>query len=161
MANLGGTLQGEQEEWESKPAGTILRDWQERGVRAIIMRGPHSLCAYLGVPESHPVARECIGYDTLNDIGPFVHGGWTFGGVGEEPRPRGWYWFGWDYAHSGDQDVPAPGRSPLPAMKDGHKWTLAEVEAELRGVLPYFAQLMNFLASWIPEQLRVAGEDSR
>ncbi len=45
--------------WEELVAmkpGTIVADWMSEDVRCIIMRGPHSLCAYLGIPTTHLMA---------------------------------------------------------------------------------------------------------
>lgn len=82
---------------EEDEPGTIYYDRQERGVRGIVMRGPFSLTAYLGVPADHPLTA--VGdYD---DLPLNVHGGLTYSGCGKE-WPQGWYWWGWDYAHAGD-----------------------------------------------------------
>lgn len=43
------------EELVKMESGTILEDWYDDGVRCLIIRGPSSLCAYLGVPLDHPL----------------------------------------------------------------------------------------------------------
>jgi hypothetical protein len=80
-------------------SGTILEDGYENDVRYLIMRGPCALCAYVGVPEDHPLAGK--DYD---DLPMSVHGGLTFARAGKgETWPANWYWYGWDYGHLGDR----------------------------------------------------------
>ena len=85
------------EQIKNKDIGTILYDVFEGGVRFIVMRGPSSLCAYVGIPSEHPLA----GYD-YDDISVRAHGGLTFASEGGDTWPKGFYWYGWDYSHSGD-----------------------------------------------------------
>lgn len=83
--------------------GTIYLDKFDEGIRILIMRGPSSICAYLGVPEDHPLAGK--EYDS---VPLHCHGGLTFSGSPDStekdksPYPKGWYWYGWDYAHYDD-----------------------------------------------------------
>src|SRR5688572_17088313 len=93
----------------SAPVGHIFEDRHEDGVRFLIMRGPAALCAYVGVPDSHPLAGQ-----SYDDMPIQCHGGLTYGDNGGDKWPKGWYWYGWDYAHSGDRSVytdlhPVPG----------------------------------------------------
>lgn len=78
--------------------GTIYYDEIINGFRCLVMRGPFSLCAYVGVPEGHKL----YGVDYYKpDIQ--CHGGLTFSDKGGDKRyPSGWWFFGWDYAHFGD-----------------------------------------------------------
>lgn len=80
--------------------GTIYHDEFDEGIRFIVMRGPASLCAYAGIPIKHPLAGK--DYD---DLPVEAHGGLTFsqkGKGGDGCWPKGYWWYGWDYAHAGD-----------------------------------------------------------
>jgi len=66
-----------------------------------------------------------------------VHGGLTFGKVGDGNRfEKGYYWIGWDYAHAGDFS----GYNLLLELKeslDSHelhnkKWTTEELIEEVK-----------------------------
>lgn len=123
--------------WEelcALPIGTILVDSYENEVRYIIMRGPASLCAYLGIPIDHPLAG--MEYDAL----PFsVHGGLTFAKRGGEEWggvdwPADMYWYGWDYAHCNDytmfyDTLPALRESGL--ARDGKRWLVEDIQKEI------------------------------
>ncbi len=79
-------------------SGTILYDEFDEGIRFIIIRGPSALTAYIGIPLNHPLAS--FDYDELPIS---AHGGLTYDGEGTgDPRPINFYWYGWDYGHSGD-----------------------------------------------------------
>jgi len=113
------------EELATLESGTILKDWFEDGVRYLIMRGPGALCAYFGVPLDHPLAGFC--YD---DLSVDCHGGLTFGSEGDgEMRPAGVYWYGWDYAHSGDKsfyDI------KYGTDRGDKAWTVEDVEKDIQ-----------------------------
>ena len=100
----------------------MMADYRHKGIRILILQGPMSLCAYLGVPGKHPIANQ--DYDEI-DIP--CHGGLTFGQSGEKgtPWPEGFFWYGWDYAH------------------DGRLWTLAKVKAEAEEAVPFLKKLMK------------------
>jgi hypothetical protein len=102
------------------PVGTILRDWHDDGVRIIITRGPLHPCVYLGIPLDHPLA----GHDYEN-LPIDCHGGLTFADKGDgKYRPKGYYWYGYDYGHCNDFmfcDHPSTQRL------DGKKWTVKEI----------------------------------
>lgn len=98
-----------------------LVDYQREGLRMLVRRGGASLTAYIGVPESHPLAD--FNYD---DLPVEVHGGLTFGSTFKDVP--GWFFYGWDYAHLGDRsfyDV------KYREERDGHAWTVEEVRLEL------------------------------
>lgn len=86
------------EDIKEAESGTIFHDEFKDGLRFIVMRGPASLCAYIGLPTEHPLANH--DYDNV----PIdCHGGLTFSQLGDGKNwPSGFYWYGWDYAHSGD-----------------------------------------------------------
>ena len=125
------------EETVKDAAGTIYEDWFDGGVRCIIMRGPVALCAYLGVPEDHPLAG--TSYD---DLPLRCHGGLTFSEKGGGKwHPAGFWWFGWDYAHAGDfcfYDL----KQGAVYSRD-KKWTVDEVRAEVSDVLWDFKKLVK------------------
>ena len=84
------------EEIKNSKAGTIFHDEFDDGVRFIVLRGPASLCAYVGVALDHPLANKSY------DLPISAHGGLTFSDKGDGIRPEGYYWYGWDYSHCDD-----------------------------------------------------------
>jgi len=80
-------------------SGTVLEDAVFEKVRYLIMRGPCSLTAYLGVPLGCAYAGQ-----KYDDIPIEVHGGFTFAEYGKDGTSwsEGYYWIGWDYAHAWD-----------------------------------------------------------
>ena len=114
----------------------VISDWTEdEGTplarRALVAQGPSSLVAYVGVPEDHPLAGRH--YD---DMPLDCHGGLTFADKGGHSIwPKGWYWYGWDYAHAGDF------LSFLPNSSD-RQWTVEDVEAEARQVMKQIEALL-------------------
>lgn len=119
---------------DAKP-GHVFFDAFDDGIRIIVLRGPVALCAYLGIPQAHPLAG--FDYDAL----PLrVHGGLTYSGKDITGAPDGFHWFGWDYAHSGDKCVYRDG---IPDHhKDSHAWTAAEVIAEAKDAVWDFRKLV-------------------
>lgn len=119
---------------EHYKVGEIVKDWIEDGVRCLIMRGPASFCAYLGVPTAHPLAG--FDYDSL----PLdCHGGLTFAAKGNgKNHPDDWYWYGWDYAHAGDRTT-----YDLPRFSTERDWFDEEVEKEVELVLYDFKRLVR------------------
>lgn len=104
------------------PAGSIVHDSvEEHGIWFVIVRGPGCLCAYLGVPKSHPVA--C----TDGEEAPIeAHWGLTFSGTQHcalNPLSEDTYWYGWDYGHCDD----ATFHYTFPYT---HGWTVEEVIAD-------------------------------
>ena len=121
--------------------GTIYHDEFDEGVRFIVLRGPGSLCAYAGIPIKHPLAGK--DYD---DLPVEAHGGLTFsqkGKGGDEHWPKGYWWYGWDYAHSGDFS--------LHSLKDPSgnvgikekKWTVKDVVEDSWDTLYDFKKLIK------------------
>lgn len=86
------------EECANDKAGEIYADWMDGEFRCLIMRGPASLCAYIGVPEGHPFYGK--DYSGLNIS---CHGGLTFASEPCKNWPEGFWWLGWDYAHYKDR----------------------------------------------------------
>lgn len=78
-------------------AGDVFCDEFDEGIRFIILRGPGSLCAYIGISVDHPLA----GWE-YDDLPITAHGGLTYSGTGVH-GDGSTYWYGWDYAHSGDR----------------------------------------------------------
>lgn len=90
----------------SAPSGTVFADWFEDGIRVVIIRGPAALCCYLGIPNDHPLAGH-----SYDDVSVRAHGGLTYSGDGVMGCPKGFYWYGWDYAHAGDVSIYSDGLS--------------------------------------------------
>lgn len=109
--------------------GTILDSWYDEGVKVVVMRGGASFCVYLGIATGHPLAG--FDYDSM----PLdCHGGLTFAAEGDDKYlPKGFYYYGWDYAHAGDyvDFYSYPGKIPAPVFEDDKKWTLKEVKQDL------------------------------
>ena len=88
--------------WEGEPDRD---EWMCGSLPCLILRHPElgHLTGYVGVPLDSPLA----GMD-FADLPIRVNWGLTYGAEGEggDLRPKGWYWFGFDCAHAGDQ-VPA------------------------------------------------------
>ena len=121
------------------PVGKIYVDRFEDNIRVLIMRGPASLCAYLGIPEAHPLAG--TDYD---DLSITCNGGLTYssGAIGkglmkaDKPEkslwPEGYYWYGWDHAHCDDLCFYDLDSSSLATYKQHSKaWTVKDVEDEI------------------------------
>lgn len=128
------------EEIAKDPAGTIYDDAYENGVRYIILRGPSALCAYVGVPISHPLAGK--DYDSI----PLsVHGGLTYAKAGSGGYlPEGMYWYGWDYAHAGDTSFYDLTYGRHSQSKD---WTVEMVRSEIWSATYDFEKLMRLAES--------------
>jgi hypothetical protein len=129
------------EELSKKAVGTILHERHEGPLMGMVMCCNASLCAYVGFPLGHPIARAHIDYDHL----PIrVHGGLTFGQPGDGKHyPLGFFWYGWDYAHAGDYafyDL----RYPQWDHSGDHKWLLHEVRQDLEEAMPQFKRLYYY-----------------
>lgn len=129
------------EELAADKRATVYIDAFEDGVRYVILRGGGSLCAYLGIPLAHPLAGK--NYD---DLPLDCHGGLTFGseGDGKYGHEKGWFWYGWDYAHLGDKsfyDLEF-GFSHSDSDKE---WTVGDVKAEIWSVIYDFKKLMKLV----------------
>ena len=122
------------EELKALEVGTIVHDEIGEGLRFIIMRGPASLCAYIGMTKDHPLAG--WSYD---DIPISAHGGLTFAGKGDDFRPKDMYWYGWDYTHSGDYNF-------YDYNTKGKKWLVKDVIDDCkRGTLYEAKKLMRLV----------------
>lgn len=126
------------EELAKDETGTIYHDEYDEGIRFIIMRGPGALCAYVGIPEKHPLAGH--DYDSLPVS---AHGGLTYSrqGTDDDYRPVGFWWYGWDYGHIGDKsfydlDYPRLAHNNRP-------WTVEEVKKDSWEALYDFKALMK------------------
>jgi hypothetical protein len=127
--------------WEAEVGHIFIDKWDE-GLRFIVLRGPASLCAYVGVAEHHPLA--CV--DNYDDLPVQAHGGLTYGkkGGGEKAfLPTGFMWWGWDYAHCDDAttyDYTIPQMTP---RETDHKWTPEEVDRDSWSALYDFKKLLR------------------
>lgn len=118
---------------EGIEVGTIVYDVFDEGVRFITMRGPFHWCGYLGIPLDHPLA----GFDY--DAVPLeAHGGLTFSSKARDVWPEGYWWYGWDYGHSGDRSYFSSG-----ADRDGKDWTIKEVIEDSQNTVWEFKTLMK------------------
>jgi hypothetical protein len=139
------------------PVGTVIENFEVEGIRVLVMRGPASLCAYVGVPENHFFTR--FNYD---EIPLECHGGLSFSNFDETGlRPKGYYWFGWDYAHFMDAITFKYEEPLLSLMKEtglslshGKEWTIEEVKKEATTVAYQLSELIRFYEK-IEEKLTV------
>lgn len=124
----------------SADTGHVFLDRHEDGVRFVILRGPCALCAYVGIPESHPLAGK-----SYDDVPVDCHGGLTYGDMGTgKYLPSGWWWYGWDYCHSGDYAAYYD-TSPLRGFDHSNaiKWTPKAVESDAWDALWSFKKLVR------------------
>ena len=120
--------------------GYIFVDRHEEGLRFIIMRGPCSLCAYVGIPESHPLAGH-----SYDDLPIECHGGLTFSQLGGKKEwPSGCWWYGWDYTHCDDYSTyyDKPGFDSN-LRSNGKKWTVKDVKSDSGTTLYEFKKLLS------------------
>ena len=110
-------------EFDSQLVGTPFR--------GLILQGFAGYCAYIGVPQEHWLAD-------MEELEFVCHYGITFRGPGGDGiRPEGWYWYGWDYQHSGDKRFfPAEFLEVVPEelkahLTGGKEWTVAEIEQDI------------------------------
>lgn len=125
--------------------GYIAHDKFDEGIRIIVMRGPASWNAYLGIPQEHPLA----GYD-YDDLPINCHGGLTYSGDSLKNAPAGFWYYGWDYAHCDDA---YSYEEKLSAFREraGTRWTADEVLKEAQDVLWDFKRLVK-LAEKVTEK---------
>lgn len=116
--------------------GHVFSDFEESGIRVRVLRGPASLCAYVGVPTDHPL----VGF-RYDDIPLDVHGGLTYAGAGLIGLGKDLYWFGWDYAHSGDYCVYYDTTGIGSDRTHEKRWLPGEVAAEAREAAKQLARL--------------------
>lgn len=107
--------------------GTTLYEWEEDGIRFIIIQGRFGLCAYLGIDNRHPLA----GFH-YNEIPLKCHGGLTCARNrdGSERsrtiwKPLGYYWYGWSYID--------------------RKWKLEEVIEDSQETIKEFKKLVKLV----------------
>jgi hypothetical protein len=114
---------------------------ESSGLRARVLRGFASFCAYVGVQTEHPLAG-------LEDFEFDCHWGITWSNWGDDQHlPAGWYWWGWDYAHASDKmhfaNLPPEVQAKLDAiwanaprgLGHGKDWTVEEVTQDALDVL--------------------------
>lgn len=117
----------------------------------LILRGPFSLCAYIGVPKEHPL----YGVD-YEKVPVDCHGGLTFseegGSTDKIPSLKsGYWWFGWDYAHSLDKTFMPLDLSDY-SIEWLHKWTPREVYLEMGPALKSLEEITDKLKKELREK---------
>lgn len=135
--------------------GEIILDKFDEGIRFIIIRGPSALCAYIGIPLDHPLS----GFD-YDSIPIECHGGLTFAGKGDGYRPEGYYWYGWDYGHSGDyafyyDTLPQLTNSLSYLRQQDKKWTPDEVEKDSWSAMYSFRTLMKLAEKIVSKKYKI------
>jgi len=124
--------------------GTIVFDEFDEGLRFIIMRGPYHWCAYIGIPLEHPLSGFFYG-----DLNIDCHCGLTFSSIGggerygkPDPRPEGYWWYGWDYGHLGDKSFYGTGKE-YEFLENSKNWTIGEVKKDSWKAKYDFKKLMK------------------
>ena len=123
---------------EVNEVGRTVYDVFDEGLRFIIKRGPFHWCGYVGIPKDHPLAG--FGYDDISFVS--AHGGLTFAREGGNNWPENYYWYGWDYGHSGDYSHFE--HRPDPKERGDKDWMIEEVIKDSWDTLYEFKQLMKF-----------------
>lgn len=138
-------------------SGTIFLDKFDEGIRFIIMKGGSSLCAYAGIPIDHPLS----GFNS-DDLPIEAHGGLTFcgGSDASDKFPKGFYWYGWDYAHSGDycdyyDKPPLIGRD----RSDETKWLPKMVEKDSWSTLYELKKLVKLSEMIVAKKYKIVPND--
>lgn len=123
--------------------GTVYVDRWEDGARFVVLRGPSALCAYLGIPPTHPLAGH-----SYDDLPISAHGGLTYAGSSLIGLVGGLYWYGWDYAHAGDKSFYDLKYDLTPMRIAGdHAWLPEEVEKDSWTAQYEFKALMHLAES--------------
>ena len=87
-------------ECKGHPVGTVYHREITDGYQFVILRGPACICAYIGVPKAHPLAK----IDSYDNLPLSVHGGLTYCGMNGIKELEGdWMFWGYDHAHGGDR----------------------------------------------------------
>jgi len=132
--------------------GDVLWEYYDpqNDVRGYVIRGPMALCGYVGTREDHAIwrtAREEANkgvFRELYDSFPVLrmHGGLTYGGRLERTAVHvtGYYFVGWDYAHSGDATI-----HDFAVTSHGYKWTVPKVAAHVRDAIVTFTNYKQLI----------------
>lgn len=102
----------------------------------ILNLGTHP-CSYVKMPKLSVLNN----FDYTKIVGVDCHGGLTFAG---KLNNRNGFWFGWDYAHSGDFNGYYL-KEPEATLLDDKKWTTEELISEMWSVTYDFKELRKFV----------------
>ena len=121
----------------------IYADWVDGEYRGLVLRGPGSVNAYIGIRSDHPL----YGMD-YDDIPIDCHGGLTFAREGNgDIWPSGYWWYGWDYSHAGDAVFYDISRG-FDTYGD-EKWTPYRVQKEANWVIHELQRLTELIHTCI------------
>jgi hypothetical protein len=142
-------ISGNWDEVVSAPEGHVFVDRIEEGFRFMIIRGPMCLCAYVGVPNDHPLAG--LDYDLI----PLeCHGGLTFGRAGGGHVPKGFFWYGWDYCHFRDFAIYGRPADFVHLHDSDKQWDVPSVEKDSIHALYEFSKFVR-LAECISKRAKL------
>jgi hypothetical protein len=119
------------------PTNKILLTWYDGMFKCIILRGPCSLCTYVGVPIRHD-------FNKIENIADYIDCHWgvsfldTSNFLGD-----GYMWYGSDYGHSGDCSFYNL-KNEFGFPPKGKMWVLNEVEAETKEVVLKIKKLIYY-----------------
>jgi hypothetical protein len=85
--------------WETEP---LRWEGEASGFPILAIRHEEmgNWTGYVGLPHGHPCHGANYTCPTLSSLD--VHGKLTFSNVGDDLRPSGWWWVGFDCGHAGD-----------------------------------------------------------
>jgi len=128
------------EAMKAAKVGHKFVDKFDEGLRFIVLRGPFHPCAYVGIPEDHPLA----GYD-YEALPINAHGGLTYAAKGTGTYlPTGFYWYGWDYGHCDDYMISDTHSESYATVNETRtKWDAKSVESDSWTALYDFRKLMK------------------
>jgi hypothetical protein len=144
--------------------GKIYLDWIDEDIRCLIMKGPASLCTYIGLPKDHILS----GFN-YNDLPLNVHGGLTFSSIGDgKVWPKNYWWYGFDYAHSGDYsfyyDTCKDILETYSYHNSEHQWIVSEVEIEAKQTIielkEYIKKINSLICNKSMALLNIRNDDS-
>jgi hypothetical protein len=126
----------------------IKKQWKIKGRHAVIVKVTGHFCAYVETKlKGVGYSKEYGDYNTSPTYNIDCHGGITFAGTLEAVGlPKDKWYFGMDFAHSGDHTEAYDCMSCR--WGKCHKWTLEEVEAETEkmasSILAYEKKAVQF-----------------
>lgn len=135
----------------------LIADGDYKSYHYIIVNFGTHPCAYIRLPETSPFYMEYYGAIDTRVRRP--HGGFTFSDflydrnfnskTRELNGAEGWY-LGWDYAHIGDYS---------PFVVEGKKWTVAEIENEIKAVIDSVVEVQHETKARTDETQKTSQQD--
>lgn len=122
--------------------GTIIKydKWENKSnIYYLIIRSTTSLCAYIGIPLDHPLARK-----SYNDLDIKCHYGLTYSSGDSDFHPKNLWWYGWDYSHFGDYCF-FYDEMNICSFLGEKKWLVEDIMPEIAEAIESFKQIYKTL----------------